>query len=327
MENKQYQENTNNGYGYESDVDYNNYDNEENDATKKRVRGYRIIIILMTIILIGVSIFSFSLYTKQQDTLAELEEYSSAAINTMESELTSMVADYDSLMVQYDTLLTNYSGISEEMAKAQEMIEQLKNERRLNYNALAKYKKEIESMRGVMKSYLKQIDSLNTENQKLSGENKILRKDISTERLRADKAEEEAKESKNLVKQGAVLNARDIQLTALNKNDKDVSRIKNAKKLRIDFVVSANVLAPAGDRNVYLCLTSPEGYPIVSDSNMTFSYQGSEKLYSAARNIDYQNEDTDVSIFFNGEGFTAGVYKIELYMDDTLIGSRSIDMK
>ena len=182
-------------------------------------------------------------------------------------------------------------------------------------------------MRGVMKSYLKQIDSLNKQVKVVSAENINLKKKITSETLRAEKAEEQAKEAKNLIKQGSVLRARDISLVALNAKDNEVSRIKNAKKLRVDFVVGANDLAAAGHRNVYLCLISPDGYTISTEATPEFDYQGSKKIYSASREIDYQNEDISVSIFYSGSGFTPGTYKAELYMDDTLIGSAEIFMK
>jgi hypothetical protein len=327
MDIQQYDNNPNNDYNYQPEEDYNNYDNEDNQAAKKKIRGYRVIIILMTIILIGISIFCFNLYKKQQQSFNDLEYWSNMTIETMEAELTDVIDKYDAAEVQNDTLRNQ---ISEERAKTLEMIEeiqQLKNERRLNYNALAKYKKEIESMRGVMRGYLKQIDSLNKNLKVVSDENIGLKKQVKNETLRADKAEEREKEKDNLVKQGSVLSARDICLVALNGRDNEISRIKKAEKLRVDFVVNGNVLAKAGYRDVYLCLTSPDGYPLVNRDEKNFIYQGSAKKYSETRNIDYQNEDTPVSIFYDSEGLIPGTYKIELYMDDTLIGSRSIDMK
>jgi uncharacterized protein len=244
----------------------------------------------------------------------------------MEDELTAWISQHDSLKIKHDTLAKAYT---EEITKAREMIDQLKNERRLNYNALAKYKKEIESMRAIMKNYLKQIDSLNKEVKVVSAENIDLKKKMKSETLRAEMAEEAAKEAQNLIKQGSVLRARDIRLVALRtkgNSETEVPNIDRANKLRIDFAIGANELAEAGRRNVYVCLTAG-GYLLCTEDMPTFKYQGAQKNYSAAREVDYQNEDIPVSIFYDGKDMPGGKYKIELYMDDTLIGSTEVEMK
>jgi hypothetical protein len=66
---------------------------------------------------------------------------------------------------------------------------------------------------------------------------------------------------------------------------------------------------------------------MTKSANQTFSYQGSKKAYSAAREVDYQNEDLNVSIFYNDEGFIAGAYKVALYMNGGLIGSAEVDLR
>ncbi len=100
-----------------------------------------------------------------------------------------------------------------------------------------------------MKSYIRQIDSLNTLNKKLINENVTYRKEISSAKLRAEMAEEKAAELDNKVRVGAVIRARDIRLSALNANSKPVSRIKNAARLRVDFVLTANELATPGEKD------------------------------------------------------------------------------
>jgi hypothetical protein len=178
-----------------------------------------------------------------------------------------------------------------------------------------------------MRNYLKQIDSLNNLNKKLVAENVTYRKEISTARLRADVAEEKASELENRVRQGAVLRARSISMVALNSRDNEVSRVKNATTLRVDFAISSNELAAPGNRKVYLCIKSPDGYLLTSESMPTFEYQGMKVGYSAVREVDYQNEDVEVSIYYRGSGFTEGAYSIEIYTDGNLIGTGSVSMR
>ena len=304
-----------NRYEYNPEEGYD-YEREENEAVKKSLRGYRVVIILLAIILAGLSVLYFNLNRQQQQDYELLK----ADRDTIQNNLTSLINEYDNLKYQNDT-------IAAQLARANEMVEQLKRERRFNYNKMREYQKEVGTLRAVMKSYLRQIDSLNTINKKVSAENVTLRKEISTANLRADVAEERASELQNKVQQGSVLRARDITLVALTANDKVTSRVKNATTLRVDFTVGANELAKAGYRQIYLCITSPDGYLLSTDAMPTFTFQGSKKGYSASREVDYQNEDVDVSIYYKGSGFIPGTYKIDLYMDGNKIGSTEIAVR
>jgi hypothetical protein len=207
------------------------------------------------------------------------------------------------------------------------MMEQLKRERRWNYAKIKEYEKEVGTLRSVMRNYLKQIDSLNNLNKKLVAENVSYRKEISTAKLRADVAEEKASELENRVRQGAVLRARDINMVCLNARDKEVTRVKTATTLRVDFAISSNELAAPGNREVYMVIKSPDGYLLTSESMPTFEFQGMKMGYTASREVDYQNEDVDVSIYYRGGGFTTGQYNIEIYTDNNLIGSGSVSLR
>ena len=305
-----------NKYEYTPEEGYNNEEDEAQEAVKKTLRGYRIVVILLAIILAGLSALYFSLNHQQQ------QDYELLKIDrdSIQSDLKSLIVEYDDLKYQNDT-------IAAQLQKASDMIEQLKYERRLNYNTIKKYQKEVGTLRSVMKNYLRQIDSLNTVNKQVIGENLNLRKEISTANLRADVAEERASELQNKVQQGSVLNARGINIVALNSNNKMLSRVKNASTLRVDFTISANKLATTGNRVIYLRLTSPDGYLLSTEAMPTFLYNGEKLGYSASREIDYQNEDVDVSIFYKGSGFTAGTYKVELYSDGYLIGKYDITLR
>lgn len=303
-----------NKYGYSpSDDDYRD---EQDAAVRKSIRGYRVVIILLAVILAGLSILYFNLNRQQQ------RDYELLKIDrdSIQNNLSELISEYDNLKFSNDTIAAN-------LEKANEVMEQLKRERRWNYAKIKEYEKEVGTLRTVMKNYLRQIDSLNTLNKQLIDENVSFRKEISSANLRADVAEERATELQNKVQQGSVLRARDITLVPLNSRGKIISRVKGASTLRVDFTVSANELAAAGNRNIYLRVISPDGYLLTTESVPTFTYRDESVGYSASREIDYQNEDVDVSIYYNGSGFTAGAYKVELYSDGYLIGSTEIAVR
>lgn len=312
MEDNKYEYTPEEGY----DNDYKYEDDEQQEAVRKSLRGYRVVIVLLAVILAGVSLLYFNLNRQQQ------HDYELLKIDrdSIQSNLSTLITEYDNLKFSNDT-------IASQLEKANAMMEQLKRERRWNYAKIKEYQKEVGTLRAVMKNYLKQIDSLNTLNKRLVRENVSYRKEISTANLRADMAEERATELQGKVKQGAVLNARNISIAALNSNDKLISRVKNAATLRVDFTVAANALAATGNIKIYMRITAPDGYLLSTESMPSFKYHGENLGYSASREIDYQNEDIPVSIFYKGSGFTPGTYKVELYANGNLIGSNEVPMR
>jgi hypothetical protein len=45
------------------------------------------------------------------------------------------------------------------------------------------------------------------------------------------------------------------------------------------------------------------------------------------REVDYDLSDLPVGIYVNGNGFTPGTYKVELYIDGRLAGSSEVAMR
>ena len=277
-------------FDYIPEFEEDDYDQEfeHNDAIKKSLLGYRVVVLLLIVILAGVSVLYFNLNRQQQQTMSAMEQEH----KELEIERDTIANNFASLREEYAALGVKNDSIAAELKKGDSIIAQLKKERRLNYSTIKKYQKEVGTLRAVMKTYLGQIDSLNKANKKLSGENITLRKEISTEKLRADKAEEREKELEN----------------------------------KVGFTIAANELAQPGNRQVYLCIYGPDGYLIGSSS---FSHNGKAKSCSASRQVDYQNEDLDVNIFYHGSGkdFLPGKYKIELYMDGGLLGRTTRELE
>lgn len=141
-------------------------------------------------------------------------------------------------------------------------------------------------------------------------------------------AEEKASELSTKVRQGAVIRARGIRLVPLNARDKEVSRVKNASRLRVEFTLAGNDLAEPGERTVYVRITSPDGYVQSNASAATFEFEGERLTYTASRDVDYQNEDLAVGVYYNdGAGFTAGTYRVEVYADGRLAGQSDIVLR
>ena len=293
------------------------YDNPRNHGNEKSIKGLKIMIVILALILGALSFMYFSQVRSLREDFAEERD-------TLTNRITTLMSEYDNIKTENDTISQQ---LEIEKGKADSLLQQITKERRLSYAKIKRYEKELGTLRTVMRGYIKQIDSLNTMNQKLIAENVDYRKQVTSQRLRADMAEEKAQELSTKIRKGAVIRARDIALLALSSSDREVTRASRAARLRVDFVLSANELATPGNREVYARIIGPDGYVMASSASSVFDYEGDKLSFSASRNIDYQNQDLPVSVYYNGAGITGGKYNVSIFMDGYLIGSSEIILR
>lgn len=290
-------------------------------ARERSIKGFRTALIIAIILLIPSLYFTVTWGLKAKSIAEDYAIVESARMlfeeqNAMlQHDAESLVTELQQLKDKNDTMMMKYQ-------EAVTMLEQLQKERTYNYNQLAKYKKEVESLRGVMKGYLRQIDSLNTINSNLQAENVAYKKEITTAQLRADVAEERADELGTKVRIGSVIRTSGVRIVALNDSSKEVRRVKQAARLRVDFELTANELAEPGEKSIYICITAPDGYVLSSEDMILFMYEGEEMMASAVRKVDYENQSVPVSIYYDGSHFEKGTYRVDIYIDGRHSGSQ-----
>lgn len=294
-------------YGYE----------DQQPSPNKSIKGYKVIIIVLAVILVAVS----GLFMKQTGDLKRSYAIERAQLT---NEISTLVGQYDSLTMENGTLA---DSMNLERNRADSLLQKLTDERTLSRSKIRQYEKELGTLRTVMRSYVHQIDSLSTINKNLASQNSNMRQQVATQRQRADKAEELAEEREVKLRQGSVIKARDITLVALSRNDRTVERASRAERLRVDLVLSGNALARPGERTVYVRITGPDGYIMTDNANKVFDFEGEKRTYSASRDVDYQLEDLPVGILYNGGGITDGKYLVEVYMDGYLIGRSEVFLR
>ena len=278
-------------------AEYDSMDDYEVEIERQRrsIKGLTTVVVLLAVLLLPAAYFSVSYAIKNKAISDDYAIVQSARKlfeeqNTMlQRDAESLVSELESLKDQNDTMLVKYQ-------EAVVMLEQLQREKTYNYEQLAKYKREVETLRGVMRGYLRQIDSLNTINSNLQAENVAYRREITTAQQRADVAEEKADELNTKVRIGAVIRSSGIRMVMLNSNSKEVRRVRQASRLRVDFELTANELAEPGEKSVYLCITAPDGYILSSENMILFMFEGDEMMASAMRKVDYENQSVPVSI-------------------------------
>jgi len=270
--------------------------------------------IAISIILAAALIFIVVMYFDQKNKMVEMETVLTEEKDSLANELRRMV-------VAYDTMKTNNDTLNASLLKEKERIIKLLAVNANNAQLIRKYKSEITTMREIMKSYIVQIDSLNTRNKILVAENTEIKQQITQVKNTNTELTKVKEELTTKVEIASVIQAKDIVAVSLNKKRKETTRINLLDKLRICFTLRENPLAKAGEKTVFMRVIRPDSLVIATSPSNLFPYKGNQMIFSASRAVDYMNQDVEMCIFLDNTGdFIIGNYSVELYLEGTRIG-------
>jgi FlaG/FlaF family flagellin (archaellin) len=290
-----------------------------NEAQKLQENKKRVPVglIAVTIILAGVLIFLVVMYLDQRNKMIETE-------TVLTHEKDSLANELRILAYSFDTLKTNNDTLNAKLEKGKQRIIQLLSINASNVQLIKKYRNEISTMREIMKSYIVQIDSLNTRNKILVAENVQFKdeiKKVQDSNVELSKVKEELNTK---VEKASVIQAKDIIASALNRKRKETTRINLLDKLRVCFTLRENPIAEAGPKRVYMRVIRPDSLVITNSPDNVFSYKDHLLIFSANRTADYMNQDIEMCIYLDNTGdFIIGNYTVELYLEDNIIGEAS----
>ena len=289
----------------------------------RRRRIMPVLLILLIVILssvLGYLIYEnnklYKIYEESLQDKAELERIK----NNLENELRNIYVQYDSLKTENDTINTL-------LAAEQQKIEQL-----LKINANDRYKihlyeKELETIRQVLRSYVVQIDSLNQANLVLRTENVEVRQQLRKVQKESEVLAKEKDELTEKVEIASVLSAKNITITGLNDKGKERAKLKGIDKLRVCFTLRENPILQPGEKIIYIRIARPDEVILTSGLNF-FEFEGEQIVYTASREVDYQNVDIDLCIFWTNDGqLIEGTYNVNIFADGYNIGSNTFILK
>ncbi len=282
------------------------------------------ILILLSVILIVLLVLFIDQRKKSNAVISQLEEYSAMITSkkdSLEFELKNIILQYDSLKSDNDTLNT-------QLSVQQERIQKLLELRMSDVEKIRRYEKELNSIREVLRSYIVQIDSLNTKNLQLMAENVELKSIGTRLESRTRQLEKEKEILTTITDEAKTLIAAGIVTVPLNKRGKEDNKIDRITLLRTDLTLRKNTVADPGPKMIFLRLLRPDGLVLGSHEAGIFTSGNQEISYSAKREVIYENNDLPVSIFWDNNGdLISGNYVVELYCEGKLIGNTEFSLK
>ena len=262
---------------------------------------------------------------KQQDEkMKSMQELAELEKEEMESEYAQLDLQYGEMMMQ----ITNDSLIAQltrEQLRAQQLLEELKQVKADNAAEITRLKKELNTVRAVLRDYIRQVDSLNQVNQTLRNENTQLTGQLEERTRQNQNLEQERQQLTERVTIAAQLNATAISMTRLGKK-KAAKKMNDTKTLQVNFNISRNVTAENGERTIYVRIMTPTGS--VLNGGGTFAYENRQIEYSMKKVIEYSGEETPVVVYWNvEETLMAGDYHVSIFADGNMIGDKTFSFE
>jgi myosin heavy subunit len=241
------------------------------------------------------------------------------------AQMIELQNDYASLSSDYDTINSQLDSSREEVSQ---LIERIKKTDAANRSKMRQYEKELGTLRSIMKSYIVQIDSLNTLNKKLTADAAAARREAAESRKREEALNKTVESLSGQVAAGSVLKARGIRIDAYNASDKVTDRSSRVVRLLTSLSLVENDLAPKGPVRVYIRVKGPDGILLTNSTQRTFEVNGEPMICSASREVDYQGKEVDLSIYLNDiPEFVKGIYTVEAYTEQSMLGSAELMLR
>lgn len=291
---------------------------ERREQEKKQNGPFKAVMIVM--IVVAVLLAAALVYVMQ--TKNQLVDQLNIEKEDLTEQIVALQHDYETLSSEYDSINAQLDSSREEIAQ---LVDRVRKTEATNRSKIRQYEKELGTLRSIMKSYIVQIDSLNTLNHKLTAEAASARREAAASKRRNEELTQQVEHLEGRVTAGAVIKARGLRLEAFTSADKVTDRSSRVVRLLATLSLIENELAERGPIRVYIRVTDPEGKLLLDGSGASFTL-GEETLdATASREVDYQGAEVELGIYVNNiAAYTKGVYTVQAYTSQTALGSAEL---
>lgn len=288
----------------------------------KEVNKLSILIIAVVVLLLIIAGGGYYIY-HQKEQINEITQAFDLDKEMLEDEYNELSLQYEGIKFEVgnDSLV---ALLSTEQAKVQRLLEELRTVKASNSKRINELKKELATLRNIMRNYVIQIDSLNAANEQLKQENKEVVKKFQQVSSTAAQLTKEKEKLTERVTLASKLDAAAISVTPVNKRGKEVDRIKRMEQFVIKFNITKNITAPVGEKTIYVRIMKPDDDILVKNRTNVFEFEGKEINYSIKRIIEYEGEELPVVMYWDIEEFLSpGTYRVDIFADGNLIGKKN----
>jgi uncharacterized protein (DUF3084 family) len=289
---------------------------------RKDLRNNIIVGILSVILIVVLVLF----FIQRKDHTAIVGNLN-AKRDSIQVELTKMVANYDSLRTENDTI---NEKLMMAQTRVQDLLIEVQQTKKVSNEKIDEYQKSITTLRGIMRDYIVQVDSLNSRNQQLMAENTMIKEQAKQAEMKSEQLTQANQELQQIKKRAAMLDVRDLIAEPMNDRSKETKFASRTAKIQIYFIINSNVTATRGAKNIYARIMRPDQLLLTKSANNVFQFEDLRIPYSAMREINYEGLELPVAIYWDNEGepeMMTGIYEVNLFADGNEIGETTFELK
>jgi hypothetical protein len=296
---------------------------EEEEKTVNR-KAWIIICIILFMLIIGVGVYYIWYQRQQMEEMTEMFALEKESLWDEYKEVSLQYEGYE-FGIGNDSLLIL---LNTEREKLQRLQEELRTVKSTNVRRINELKKELETLRKIMRNYVIQIDSLNALNQQLKDENRQVTQKYRQASSQAARLSKEKEQLSERVQMAARLDAVNIQASLLTSKGKSAKKINKAAQMMLTFIISKNITAPVGEQIVYVRLMKPDDDILTKPNSGYFRFENKEIMYSMKKTIVYDGEEQNVVMYWDIEEYLSpGNYRADIFAGENLIGRKSFTLE
>ncbi len=282
-------------------------------------------IIVVLALGIGVLLF-FNLHQKKQmDAIVEQMEYEKSELEDEYEDLALQFDGYQQMDIKNDSL---QERLAQEQQRVQDLLEELRITKVTNARRIAELKKELATVRAVMKDYVRQIDSLNATNQRLTVENQQYRQENQQVRQQNTQLTTMNTKLTETVSRASMLEVSACTVVTLNKHDHKTRLVSQMRKLQFNYTIAKNITCEPGLKTLYVRLIDPNGNLLGEENSLLFHFENEDIPYSVAQEFEYAGEEYQGTIYWPlADEPQTGLYNADFFADGNLIGSIPFSIK
>ncbi|SDB64175.1 hypothetical protein SAMN03097699_2926 [Flavobacteriaceae bacterium MAR_2010_188] len=283
--------------------------------------NYRLITGSLIIAIAVLSLYSFSNY-KSSEAHEQFLEQEKTLIS---SELTSMLTQYEQVHVSNDLVSAQLEDAKTRAKIALDSIEILNGD----IEVYSKYKHQISFLREQNVKLFQSVDSLNDLNDQLVEENNQVTNELKIERAENVALREENDELSTKIEIGSKIYVNNLAVKAFT-NSKGIKtetrRAVNAEDIEVCLTLTENVLAEAGNKQLYIQIVNPKNNVVADKGAVTFGEQ--TLIYSAKNIVYYDNKAKDICVTVKADPddrpLEKGLYYVSVFHNERKIAGTKI---
>ncbi len=278
--------------------------------------------------------WGYIIYDKNQTK--ETIDQKETVIATTSTQRDQLQKELDDAAMRYDVLKTSNSkkdssitAKDADIAGKQAKIRELLSKANATQAELSEARRLIKSLNGDIDGYKEQVVVLQQQKTQLISEKATVVAQRDRVQRNYDSSTVLIKQKNDMLDVGSTLHASNFNITGINEKsngkEKTTTTAKRVDKLRITFDLDENMIANSGEKEIYVCITGPDGNPVAVQAmgSGTFNTKdGAEKPFTQKLDVNYtQNKRQTVSFDWKqNSNYSTGNYKIEVYNNGFKVG-------